>query len=144
MFPKPLVLRHLWGTCTSLGCSLLDPEKLAHVCGLGEELRGFSFFASQGDPNITVVSSQIRLCRQLPCCLSLILASLAAVTDLQPGLRDISIKEGCMQPGEFVLMLLYPHQLFKCLILQHLEGKYSQEKYIPGSLHIWGVFCKLQ
>lgn len=88
---NPLVL---WGACTSLGCSLCDPVKLLSVCGLGEKFR--IFFASLGDPNITGVSSQIMLWRQLPCCLSIILTSLAAITDLQPGLRNIYIKQGCM------------------------------------------------
>lgn len=88
VFMNPLVL---WGTCISLGCSLCDPEKLLSVCGLREKLRIF-FSGSLGGPDITGVSSQIMLWRQLPCCLSIILTFLA---DLQPGLRNIYIKQGC-------------------------------------------------
>lgn len=59
------------------------------------------FFARQGDPNPTGASFPVRLWRQLPPCPLWILTSLAAVTDLQPGLRKgdihINIKESCSQ-----------------------------------------------
>lgn len=127
---------------TPLGCSLCDPENLGSVCGLGAQLRGV-FFASQGDPNITDVSSQIMLWKQLPRCLSLISTSLVAIADLQPGLRNIYIKEGCSQLNLFSCHCTHS-QLFNCSIFQHLEGKCAQEKHTAGSLRIWGGFCKLQ
>lgn len=111
----------------------------------GRRIQSSDFFCqrSQGDPVISGVSSQIMLWRQLPCCLSWILTSLAAITDLQPGLRNIHVEEGCSQVNLFSCHCTRS-QLFTCLILQHLEGKCAQEKYTPGSLHLWDGFCKLQ